>query len=231
MFYPRLKQNSDQPSQAFEYPTSKVVCVGRNYLDHAKELNNPVPKSPLLFIKSVNTLVQMTNPQQIPLELVLPKGLGECHHEVEIAILVGNELSHASVKQCSSAIAGVGLAIDLTLRESAAKPETTRGSRGERAKCFDAACPVSEFSSLEQIDSKQSINFCLLINKKTVQQGDSRDMIFDIPYLMSNISEAFTLQAGDIILTGTPAGVGPLVKGDQIELCLQQQTQATALIV
>ncbi len=230
MFYPRLKLAGEPSSQTFKYPTSKVVCVGRNYREHAKELNNPVPQSPLLFIKSVNTLVQMANQQQTPVELVLPKGLGECHHEIEIAILVGQTLSHSTPEQCCSAIAGIGLAVDLTLRDLQQKLKQ-KGQPWERAKSFDGACPVSEFSSIELINPKQAIDFCLLINQKSIQQGDSRDMIFEIPYLMSNISEAFSLQAGDIILTGTPAGVGPVEKGDQIELRLQQQTQATALFV
>jgi len=230
MFYPQLKSAFNQPSQAFKQAVSKVVCVGRNYLEHAKELNNPVPKQPLLFIKSVNSLVQMQSDSKPITQLTIPKDLGECQHELEIAILVGQPLSKASEEQCAAAIEGIGLAIDLTLRDLQHRLKQ-KGHPWERAKSFDGACPVSDFYTRQQIDPSQAIEFTLRNNQKTIQQGDSRDMIFDIPFLMSNISTSFSLQAGDIILTGTPAGVGPVQKGDQLELSLQQQLIAKAQIV
>ncbi len=229
MFYPKLKKQFESLATDFHAPVSKIVCVGRNYTEHAKELNNPVPSQPLVFIKSVNTLVQMSDVESQRNDLSIPRQHGECQHELEIAILVGTALSEASPEEASQAIAGVGLAIDLTLRDLQQKLKQ-KGHPWERAKSFDGACPVSNFYTSEQIDPLAAMDFSLRINQKTIQQGDSRDMIFDIPYLMSNISASFSLEPGDILLTGTPAGVGPLVQGDEIELILQQKTIAFAKI-
>lgn len=209
------------------YPHSlgKVVCVGRNYAAHSKELNNPVPSSPILFIKPASSVVAFGP------AFGIPKDQGSVHHELEIAILIGQPLSHANVTQVSESIAGVGLALDLTLRDIQDTLKE-KGHPWERAKSFDGACPLTEFVSvnLASKDMWQSIDLKLVKNDQIQQQGSSSDMLFPILPLIAHMSEHFSLQAGDVILTGTPAGVGPLMVGDSLscELSLENNLVLTS---
>jgi 2-keto-4-pentenoate hydratase/2-oxohepta-3-ene-1,7-dioic acid hydratase in catechol pathway len=201
----------------FPYALGKIVCVGRNYADHAKELNNPIPKTPLLFIKPATAAVAMDQP------ITIPAGLGACHHELEMAILIGRELSAAQETDCLAAIAGVGLGIDLTLRDvqSALKE---KGQPWERAKAFDGSCPLSQFVEVGDRDIQQ-LDLTLWRNGETQQQGNTRDMLFPVSRLLSEISQSFTLLPGDVVMTGTPAGVGPLIPGDHLKLELADLLQ------
>ncbi|GGY46636.1 hypothetical protein GCM10011297_19350 [Bacterioplanes sanyensis] len=197
--------------QAFSEPIGKIVCVGRNYADHAAELNNPVPDSPLLFIKPGCCAVNVTSDFTIPTEQ------GEVHHELEIALLMG-ETPHKD-DDIVSAIAGVGLALDLTLRDVQQQLKS-KGHPWERAKAFAGACPLTEFVAAEQVEDWQALTLSLHRNGQLQQHGCSRDMLFPIEHLLSDIHSAFGLQAGDVVLTGTPAGVGPLAVGDELLLSL-----------
>lgn len=188
----------------------KVVCVGRNYAEHAKELNNPIPSQPILFMKPTTSVVPMAEP------LVIPQDQGSVHHELEIALLIGEPLANAEESDCAQAIVGVGLALDLTLRDVQTKLKE-KGHPWERAKAFDGACPVSEFVGADHIQDWNSIALQLIRNGDIQQQGSSAEMLFPILPLVAHISKVFSLQPGDLILTGTPAGVGPLVSGDQLE--------------
>ncbi|WP_101758523.1 fumarylacetoacetate hydrolase family protein [Oceanicoccus sp. KOV_DT_Chl] len=190
----------------------KIVCVGRNYADHAKELNNPIPKQPLLFIKPATAAVPMTSP------LVIPQGLGECHHEVEMALLIGQRLTAANREQVLAAIAGVGLALDLTLRDIQAELKQ-KGQPWERAKAFDGSCPLSAFVAVADTDLA-SLPLKLYRNNQLQQSGNTDQMVFAIADLLVAISASFTLLPGDVVLTGTPAGVGPLLSGDSLRACL-----------
>jgi 2-keto-4-pentenoate hydratase/2-oxohepta-3-ene-1,7-dioic acid hydratase in catechol pathway len=194
----------------------KIVCVGRNYADHAKELNNPIPKRPLLFIKPATAAVSMLEP------MTIPKNLGACHHEVEMAILIGSEISASSSvwadDDIRAAIAGVGLALDLTLRE-VQDVLKEKGQPWERAKAFDGSCPLSNFVSAEGIDL-QNLSLQLHRNGQLQQSGNTVDMLFSVTTLLRDISASFTLLPGDVVLTGTPAGVGPLSSGDTIKATL-----------
>ena len=203
--------------EVFFEGSPKIVCVGRNYADHAKELNNPVPKEPILFIKPASTLVPFAS------DICIPKNLGSVHHELEIALLVGKTLKHANQKTVINGIAGIGLGLDLTLRDLQ-KTLKEKGHPWERAKAFDKACPVSDFISMENIDTalvEQAITFELIKNGHVQQQGNSREMIFSMVELCCTISQFFTLEKGDIILTGTPSGVGELNAGDQLSANLR----------
>lgn len=198
----------------FGHPTNKVVCVGRNYAAHAHELNNPIPAEPLLFIKPASCLV--------PLEktIVIPRGLGSVHHELEVALLLGEPLCKASVEQANAAISGVGLALDLTLRD-VQDVLKKQGHPWERAKAFDGACPVSQFVAPTQLPRWPEMGFSLSINGNIQQQGNTNAMLMGMAELVAHMSHVFTLQAGDIILTGTPEGVGPLMAGDQLVCTLE----------
>ncbi|WP_295874862.1 fumarylacetoacetate hydrolase family protein [uncultured Zhongshania sp.] len=193
----------------YSYTPGKVVCVGRNYADHAKELGNAVPSSPLLFIKPATAMVAMTEP------VALPEGFGACHHELEMALLIGQPLTKAAPDQCRAAIAGIGLALDLTLRELQDELKK-KGHPWERAKAFDGACPLSEFAAFDQNLDFASLTLRLTRNGGVQQQGSCGDMLFSVENLLSEISHSFTLMPGDVVLTGTPAGVGPLSSGDQL---------------
>jgi 2-keto-4-pentenoate hydratase/2-oxohepta-3-ene-1,7-dioic acid hydratase in catechol pathway len=209
------------------YPHSlgKVVCVGRNYAAHAKELNNPVPSSPILFIKPASSVVPFGP------SFCIPKDRGSVHHELEIAILIGKPLSHANTDQVSESIAGIGLALDLTLRD-VQDTLKEKGHPWERAKSFDGACPLTRFVSVNLTSNEawQSIDLKLVKNDQLQQQGSSSDMLFPILPLIAHMSEHFSLQAGDVILTGTPAGVGPLEIADTLscELSLENNLLLTS---
>ena len=184
----------------------KIVCVGRNYADHAKELNNPIPKQPLLFIKPATAAVSMHE------SIGIPQNLGACHHELEMAILINKPLTKASAEQVEKAIAGIALGLDLTLRD-VQNTLKEKSQPWERAKAFDGSCPLSAFVKTEGVDL-QGLDIHLAINGELRQSGNTRDMLFSVLVLLQEISHSFTLLPGDVVLTGTPAGVGPLEVGD-----------------
>ena len=191
----------------------KVVCIGRNYLDHIRELNNAVPETPILFMKPATSLVGLDEP------IRLPAGRGECHHEVELAVLVGRELCKADLETARRAVAGYGVALDLTLRDLQNELKK-KGHPWETAKAFDGSCPLSPVLQPEALADPQATDLMLRVNGEPRQQGNTRLMMIGIFELMAYISTHFTLLPGDVVLTGTPAGVGPLRSGDALKLCL-----------
>lgn len=210
--------------QRYSHGLGKVVCVGRNYAAHAKELNNPIPSSPILFMKPNSSVVPFGP------EFLIPKGYGSVHHELEIAILIGKELTHANAEQVAESIVGIGLGLDLTLRD-VQDTLKEKGHPWERAKSFDGACPLTEFMTVDLASENawQAIGLKLQRNGKLQQQGSSAEMLFPILPLIAHMSEHFSLQPGDVILTGTPAGVGPLEAGDTLlaELSLEGRALLT----
>ena len=187
----------------------KNVCVGRNYADHAKELNNPIPEQPLLFIKPATAAVAMSQ------AISIPKDRGACHHELEMSVLIGEPLCRATPAQASAAVAGIGLALDLTLRDEQDALKS-KGHPWERAKAFDGACPLSAFVSADDVDI-QNLELVLQRNGQLQQAGNTSAMLFPVVDLLTQISECFTFLPGDVVLTGTPAGVGPLLPGDRLQ--------------
>ena len=190
-------------------PVGKVVCIGRNYAAHARELNNPVLTEPMLFMKPATSLVDINNPISIDWN----KGL--VHHELEIAVLVGDELIQCNKQQALSSIIGIGIALDLTLRNLQNELKQ-KGHPWEKAKAFDGSCPLSAFEPVESFDALDDIELQLIVNGAVRQKGSSRQMLTDIVSLIEYISGWFTLKPGDVVLTGTPAGVGPLNPGDEL---------------
>lgn len=193
-------------STKYDVPCSKVVCVGRNYAEHAHELNNPVPTSPILFIKPESSIQDQAS-------LKIPRN--GIHYECELAILIG-KMSGDGVQP---SIAGLGLALDLTDRELQSKLKE-KGHPWERAKSFDGATFLSRFVPYDGEDLRQ-IRFTLDLNGITVQNGVTSDMLFDVKSLLEEISSIFTLREGDVVLTGTPKGVGVLTDGDELVLGLE----------
>ncbi|WP_129140453.1 fumarylacetoacetate hydrolase family protein [Modicisalibacter coralii] len=199
--------------KSFAEPLGKIVCVGRNYAEHARELDNPVPSEPLLFIKPSTAAVSLDAPLEAPF------AHGEVHFETELALLIGERLTAATPAQAARAVAGLGLALDLTRRDVQSRLKE-KGHPWEIAKAFDAACPLSAFAAVEGEPDWQSLHFTLDIDDERRQTGDSRDMLFAIPELLAEMSRHFTLEPGDVVLTGTPAGVGVLPRGAELRLAL-----------
>lgn len=190
----------------------KIVCVGRNYAEHARELDNPVESSPLLFIKPATAAVPMAP------SFGIPRQCGAVHHELEMAVLIGTPLCCAKMDAVLPGIAGIGLAFDLTLRDVQARLKE-KSHPWERAKAFDGACPLSRFVSAGGIDL-QALPLTLIRNGQLRQQGSTAGMLFPVVGLIAEISQTFTLLPGDVVLTGTPAGVGPLEVGDRLTATL-----------
>lgn len=195
------------------FPMGKVVCVGRNYAAHAQELNNPVPTEPLLFIKPGSCVVALDDSFSIPND-----ERGAVHYEAEIAVLIGKPLSRKpNAEEVLDAISGFAPALDLTLRELQDKLKA-KAYPWEVAKSFDGACVLAPFVPGDAVEDLADLGIRLRLNGELRQDGNSRDMLNPILPLIQHICGHFSLQAGDVILTGTPVGVGPLSVGDTLEL-------------
>ena len=210
--------NDNSANDANEYlraSIGKVVCVGRNYAAHAEELGNEVPKAPILFMKPASSVVSIRQGVVRP----NPALYGETHYEAELCVQLAADLSAATIEEAKQAIGGVTLGLDLTLRELQAELKE-KGHPWERAKCFDGACVLGDWLDPQVFGDFTDIHYQLTINDALTQDGDSALMLFPVYELLVNISHAFSLQAGDVIMTGTPSGVGALQAGDQLSLKL-----------
>ena len=196
-------------------PIGKVVCVGRNYAEHARELGNEIPKSPILFMKPASSVVSTCNAIARPDSALY----GDTHYEAELCIQLSADLSAATAEQAKQAIGGVTLGLDLTLRDLQSKLKE-KGHPWERAKCFDGSCVLADWVDPQAFGDFSQVNYQLIINDELKQDGDSALMLFSVYELLAEISHAFSLQAGDVIMTGTPSGVGILQAGDQVKLKL-----------
>lgn len=192
---------------------SKIVCVGRNYAEHARELGNELPTSPVLFLKPPSSLISLEQ------GIDWNRGLGECHFECELSIQIGHTLKNATHEQAKAAIAGVTLGLDLTLRDLQNQLKD-KGQPWERAKAFDGACVLGQWLAPDMLDDLSNATFHLSVNGDIRQQGDTSDMLFGVVDLLVDISKVFTLQSGDVVMTGTPAGVAALASGDQLTMTL-----------
>jgi len=188
----------------------KVIAVGRNYIAHAHELNNPVPQEPVIFLKP-DTAVTKNNR-----DFYYPDFSKDIHFEVEVVVQICKEGKHVDEKFASKYYDKVGLGIDFTARDIQQKHKE-KGLPWELAKAFDYSAPISQLFPKEKYKSLNNLPFSLTINQETVQKGNTADMIFSIEKLISFISKYITLRKGDLIFTGTPAGVGPISIGDHLQ--------------
>jgi 2-keto-4-pentenoate hydratase/2-oxohepta-3-ene-1,7-dioic acid hydratase in catechol pathway len=207
----------------FGQSLGKIICVGRNYAEHAKELNNPVPTEPILFIKPATAAVRLED------TITAPAIRGEVHYETELALLIGKPLSNTTPERAEAAVVGLGLALDLTLRDVQAKLKG-KGHPWEISKGFDGACPLSSFVKVSDVPNWDSLSFSLSINEELRQIGRASDMLFSIPQLLVEMSRHFTLEPGDVILTGTPAGVGILPRGATLHFSLDGAFEFTTQV-
>lgn len=199
----------------------KIICIGRNYVDHIKELNNLAPAQPFFFLKPNSSIVQPSDPGA---KILAPKGTN-VHYEVELALVMGKTYKNVSLtgnaekdlETALDAIAGYTLAIDLTAR-NVQNEAKKKGLPWSIAKGFDTFCPLSDtLISKDIIKNPYKVFLQLDVNGKTHQADQTDLMIFQIPLIMSSISSVMTLQPGDVILTGTPKGVGHIVPGDKVK--------------
>ncbi|NJC89088.1 MAG: fumarylacetoacetate hydrolase family protein [Desulfuromonas sp.] len=192
----------------------KIVCVARNYAEHARELGNPVPDKAVLFIKPASSLLADGG------TVVIPAYSSDCHHEIELAVLIGRTGKSIAEADALSHVAGYAVALDLTLRDVQAELKT-KGLPWEIAKAFDNSCPLSTFVPESQVPDPQKLKLCLRVNDEVRQDGTTADMLRPVARLISEASHYFTLEAGDILLTGTPSGVGPIRSGDRLEAVIE----------
>ena len=189
----------------------KIICIGRNYVDHARELNNPVPENPVFFLKPDTALVRRNRP------FYYPDFSKDIHYECELVVKINKLGKNIQKKFAHTYYNEIGIGIDFTARDLQAKAKA-KGLPWEIAKAFDASAPLSmEFINKDEFTNLNDIGFHLDKNGETVQEGNSADMIFDFDDLIAYLSKFFTLKTGDLIFTGTPAGVGPIKIGDKLE--------------
>lgn len=206
-------QHKDVKGQPIPLPVTKVLCIGRNYLDHINEMNSTISEAPLLFMKPKAAMCAISD------AIAVPTNLGPCHNELEVSVLLKDELKNANEDEVAKAIWGIGLGLDLTLREVQAALKKD-GQPWERAKSFDGSAPLSSFIPISAFDNLDDLQFTLVINDELRQSGNTALMLHKIIPLIAHMSSIFTLEAGDVVLTGTPKGVGPLLPGDDVSISL-----------
>lgn len=185
---------------------SKIVCVGRNYAEHAAELGNELPQEPLLFLKPSTSVIGPYEPIRLPTDLA-----ADFHHEAELAVVVGRLVSQVTPDQARAAIYGFTCANDVTARDLQRSE-----SQWTRAKGFDTFCPLGPAIATD-IDP-DDVRVRCLVDGDIRQDGTTADLVFDVPTLVSYTSQVMTLLPGDVILTGTPAGVGPIRPGETVRI-------------
>jgi 2-keto-4-pentenoate hydratase/2-oxohepta-3-ene-1,7-dioic acid hydratase in catechol pathway len=183
----------------------KIVCIGRNYLEHARELGNEVPQEPLFFLKPSTSVIYDGDP------IVLPPQSGQVEYEGEIGVVIGETLRKASEEATLHAIRGVLAVNDVTARDLQKKD-----SQWTRAKGFDSFCPLGNVAT--KFGDISQLSVITRVNGEERQRGSASDMAFSIPMLLSYVSHVMTLEPGDILITGTPSGVGRLSPGDVVEV-------------
>ncbi|MEN8425446.1 fumarylacetoacetate hydrolase family protein [Acinetobacter schindleri] len=199
---------------------SKIVCVGRSYADHAKELGNAIPDRPVLFIKPPSAL------GDLDAGIEWNRDLGSCHYECELSLRIDRTLKNETdPAKALEAVGAVTLGLDLTLRDLQDNLKK-KGQPWERAKAYDGACLLSDWVSVEDVvNDWKDVHYTLHVNDALRQKGDTALLIFDVGTLLADISQVFTLEEGDVVMTGTPAGVAALHSGEQLKMTLKGKNQ------
>jgi 2-keto-4-pentenoate hydratase/2-oxohepta-3-ene-1,7-dioic acid hydratase in catechol pathway len=195
----------------------KIICIGRNYADHAKELGNAVPTTePVIFMKPKNALLQGHTP------FYYPEFTNELHYECELVLRICKNGKYIQSKFASNYYNGITVGIDFTARDIQDECKK-KGLPWEKAKAFDNSAAVGTFINITPGLNKKNINFRLLKSGELMQKGNSADMIFSFDSIIEHISNYFSLNIGDLIFTGTPAGVGECVVGDELDCFLENE--------
>ncbi len=202
----------------------KIICVGRNYIDHINELSNQKPESPVIFMKPDTSVLSREFP------FVLPEFSNDIHYEVEVLVKICKVGKYISPKFAHKYYNQIGLGIDFTARDLQSELKA-KGLPWEIAKGFDGSAVIGDFVDKEQFDDVQNISFQLVKNGEVVQYGNTQDMLWKIDELVSYVSQFFTLKMGDVIFTGTPAGVGKIESADELEGFLEDTKMFTLKVL
>ncbi|XP_040829529.1 acylpyruvase FAHD1, mitochondrial-like [Ochotona curzoniae] len=187
-----------------------IVCVGRNYADHVREMRGALPSEPVLFLKPSSAYAPEGSP------ILVPAYTGNLHHELELGVVLGGRARAVPEAAAMDYVAGYALCLDMTARD--VQDECKRkGLPWTLAKGFTSSCPVSAFVPKERVPDPHDLRLWLKVNGQLRQEGHTASMIFSIPYLISYVSNIMALEEGDLILTGTPEGVGPVAEKDEIQ--------------
>ncbi len=194
----------------------KIICIGRNYAMHAKELNNPIPKEPVVFMKPDSAILQSDKP------FFIPDFTNDVHHELEIVVRINKVGKHIQKKFAHKYYNEITVGIDFTARDLQAALKE-KGLPWEKAKAFDGSAPIGKFIPVSKIKDINEVDFSLKKNGESVQIGNTRDMLFSVDTIIEQVSKYFTLKIGDLIFTGTPQGVGPVKIGDELNAYIGEQ--------
>lgn len=198
----------------------KIICIGRNYAEHAKELKNEIPTEPVWFMKPDTALLKDGE------AFYLPEFSNDIHHEIEVVLKITKVGKHIDEQFAHKYYDEIGLGVDFTARDVQAKCKE-KGLPWEKAKAFDGSAPIGKFVKKEQLGDLSNLNFELKINGQSRQLGNTKDLLFSFDKVISYVSKFVTLKVGDLIYTGTPEGVGPVKIGDKLQgymngdLCLE----------
>lgn len=195
----------------------KIICIGRNYAEHAKELGNEIPDEPVIFMKPKSALLQAHTP------FYYPEFTNELHYECELVLRVCKNGKYIQERHASNYYNGITVGIDFTARDLQDEAKK-KGLPWEKSKAFDNSAAVGKFIDITPEINKKNINFTLFKNKELVQKGNSGQMIFSFDAIIANISNYFSLNIGDLIFTGTPAGVGECVVGDELDAMIEDKS-------
>ncbi|KIH77908.1 2-keto-4-pentenoate hydratase/2-oxohepta-3-ene-1,7-dioic acid hydratase (catechol pathway) [Geoalkalibacter ferrihydriticus] len=197
------------------FSIGKIICLGRNYAAHIQELGNEVPEEPVVFMKPATSIIRAGE------KIVIPPYSRQCQHEVELALLIGRYGKNIPANEALNHIAGYGVALDMTLRDVQNRLKK-KGLPWEIAKGFDTSCPISDFAPRAWVSDPHNLAVRLWVNGELRQDGHTSQMLHRIPNILAYLSRIFTLEEGDLILTGTPAGVGEVVAGDRLRAEIEQ---------
>ncbi len=194
----------------------KIIAIGRNYAEHAKELNNPVPTVPVIFMKPDTAVLKDNKP------FYHPDFSTDIHHEIEIVLKVCKEGKHIPEKFAADYYDEIALGIDFTARDIQQKHKE-KGLPWELAKGFDNSAPVSRFIPKNRFDDLYNLSFRLDVNGHTAQEGNTKDLLFSFEKIIAFVSQYITLKKGDLIFTGTPKGVASVKAGDKLEAFIENE--------
>jgi 5-carboxymethyl-2-hydroxymuconate isomerase len=207
-----------------EFTIGKIVCVGRNYAEHAKELSNEIPDKPVLFLKPASVIIYSGG------EIIHPDYGNELHHEIELVLLIGETVKKSNKAQAEKAIIGYGVGLDMTLRD-VQDGLKKKGHPWTLAKCFDTSAVISDFVMKKDFQLRQDEKLQLKVNGVIKQSDTLKSMIFNPAEIVEYISSVMTLEKGDLIFTGTPAGVSRVNRGDKLEAKLGKIAELYCMVI
>ncbi len=201
----------------------KIICIGRNYVEHAQELKNDIPAEPVFFLKPDTALLPKGRP------FYLPDFSKDIHHEIELVYKINKEGKHIDEEFAPRYVDQITVGLDFTARDIQQR-QKEKGLPWEPAKAFDHSAPIGDFIGISELKSPDNIHFHLEVNGKKVQTGSSTLMIFPIAKIISYVSRFITLKKGDLIYTGTPSGVGQIKAGDILDCFLEGEKKLSVIV-